>query len=468
MPSTVDTPPTDPAVEAPSDEPVASVTASEENKASSEHTENIKDSLNKYFNKSEDPLEKELETTSDESKDAGLVVTPEMIDGYLVATSSFIKSMEDNAFVQTQPWIPQYVIPGSLTTITYAQKAVPPIFVGIQRFNELRKEFEQDVWAIFVGLIYLFAGGRLMFAMLASQVFMSAAWPFIKKTGLTLYADYEKIQALLTKKDIAMFSDVITGKRNPMTEVMAAVNDVKTQVADVAASASAATGDVTGNIDVNNLDVDSAKAKAEEMGAKAQEMAEKTRQMQRGAEEMKQKLEALMEIMDPSTITEGFNGVYTGMMAVCALVNPTVRGISTGAAIGDNLHKFLLPFVTPLLEKHVPIKNAHKWVLELLTYTCKAIGVFVGLALSRFSMFFMTASKGAEKITEGIHYLLTERLKRPGLESAQVKSGVQTGLTVVGFVCQAVGYIPYLFWLICLPGFALDSILQAILLDQSE
>lgn len=452
MPSTIEEDTTIP------EQPVAP----EEDKT--EHTENIKNSLNKFFNKSDDPLEKlEEKVKVEPSEDAGFGVTPEMVDGYLVKLSNFTSSMEGNSYVQKQPWVPQYVIPGVLTTITYTRKAVPLGFTGVEKFQELKKEFEHDLWTIFLGIIYLFAGGRLMFAMLASQVFMTAAWPAIKNTISILYADYEKIQALITKKDIAMISDVMTGKLN----VMSIVNDVKSQVADVTSTVT----DATSNVDANSIDADAllaAKAQAEETAAKAEEMAAKAKEMQRGVEEVRAKVDAAMAICDPTTISDGFQGVYTGMMAVCALVNPTVRGISTGAAIGDNLHKFLLPFVTPLLEKHVPIKNAHKWILEGLTYGCKAVGVFVGLVLSRFSMFFMTASKGAELITQGVHYLLADRLKRPGLESPPVRSAVQTGLTVVGFVCQAIGYMPFLIWILCLPGFMADSILRAFLLESSE
>merc|ERR1712110_1111895 len=77
-----------------------------------------------------------------------------------------------------------------------------------------------------------------------------------------------------------------------------------------------------------------------------------------------------LEVVDPETVTHAVQGIYTGCIAVIAVLKiKFAKTVALGEAIGDKTYLSLKNIVEPNLVAMVPEKY-QKWVPVALRWSC--------------------------------------------------------------------------------------------------
>jgi hypothetical protein len=120
---------------------------------------------------------------------------------------------------------------------------------------------------------------------------------------------------------------------------------------------------------------------------------------------VKRKLKIAAKSCDPEALSDGFQGMYAGLIAVIATLQLRFAQVLTlGASLGDGLHQIVSKFAPAIQEAMDP--EFAKWVPQGLMYVCKFVGVSLAWFVQRMIFGFTSAMKGGPLLCRGVRKVL--------------------------------------------------------------
>merc|ERR1719210_1190195 len=109
---------------------------------------------------------------------------------------------------------------------------------------------------------------------------------------------------------------------------------------------------------------------------------------------MMRKANMFLVTADPEKINKALTGLYTGWVGVLASLKiQFAKTIALGAAIGNILRKPAVKFVQPAMQSVCPTEY-HKWIPQVINYTCKAIAISIAWTIQRVISAVHSAIRG--------------------------------------------------------------------------
>ena len=134
-------------------------------------------------------------------------------------------------------------------------------------------------------------------------------------------------------------------------------------------------------------------------------------------------------------LSDGFQGFYTGLLAVVATLQLRFAQVLTlGASLGDRLHTYAKQFEPTLQESVDP--DMRRWIPQISMYVCKSLGVSLAWMMQRVIFGFTSATKGASMATQGLRDYL---VKMKFIDEARLPAGDPT-LTYIEVVLAGLGF----------------------------
>jgi len=185
-----------------------------------------------------------------------------------------------------------------------------------------------------------------------------------------------------------------------------------------------------------------------------------------GKELISRKITLFFKKCDPHQIEDALSAIYTGFMAVLAVLKMQfARTIALGASIGDILLKYGSKRLREPLLELVP-KEYHKWIDTFLGYVFKFSGVFIAWWFVRFTAALHAAMRGANIFLEAlIVYAKKYNFEIPG--DGAFNEALSGALVAFGFYWQfSYGFdLPWfldlLLWPVTLFEYALTFIVSS-------
>jgi len=112
------------------------------------------------------------------------------------------------------------------------------------------------------------------------------------------------------------------------------------------------------------------------------------------------KMKIALKTCDPEDLSDGFQGLYAGFLAVVATLQIRfARVLTLGNSLGDGIHRLVHGLEPQLEEAASP--EFKKWVPKVVRYVCKSVGVMLAWMVQRVIFGFTSAMKGGQMIVRG-------------------------------------------------------------------
>lgn len=116
---------------------------------------------------------------------------------------------------------------------------------------------------------------------------------------------------------------------------------------------------------------------------------------------MKRKIKIALKTCDPDALSDGFQGIYSGLFAVIATLQLRFAQVLTlGSSLGDSLHDHAKK-IEPAVQAAVD-PEFRRWVPQIMGYACKALGVSCAWMVQRVIFGFTSAMKGGQMLVKGL------------------------------------------------------------------
>lgn len=154
---------------------------------------------------------------------------------------------------------------------------------------------------------------------------------------------------------------------------------------------------------------------------------------------VERKLLLMLRTTDPETVTEAITAISSGWLAVLASLKISfARAITLGAAIGDVLRKPAVRYLGPLAKKLVP-EDYQRWIVPVITYTCKTIAISIAWTIQKVISAFHSAIRGGHLAANG----LVKYMNKYGLISITPDDTLAD--EIVGYIIAALGFLMQLY-----------------------
>lgn len=153
---------------------------------------------------------------------------------------------------------------------------------------------------------------------------------------------------------------------------------------------------------------------------------------------VKRKIKIALKTCDPAALSDGLQGLYAGLMAVIATLQLRFAQVLTlGASLGDGINS-LAERMVPSLQASVD-PEYRKWVPQVLSYVCKALGVTLAWLVQRVIFGFTTAMKGGQMLCRSTGaYLVRHEMMAPEFFAVDSPTYhyVELAVCAIGFYAQ--------------------------------
>eukprot|EP00727_Mastigamoeba_balamuthi_P001189 m51a1_g11067 hypothetical protein (373) ;mRNA; f:541913-543342 len=121
-----------------------------------------------------------------------------------------------------------------------------------------------------------------------------------------------------------------------------------------------------------------------------------------------------LRTIDPDHVNKALHGLYLGLLsAVMVVRHKFAKTIALGNSIGDFLVKSTSIVLVPIVVRVVPTPY-YKWVMLIVSYVCKAIGISIAWSLQFFESIIQSSILGGVTFGRACTRILQERGQLPG------------------------------------------------------
>jgi len=174
-------------------------------------------------------------------------------------------------------------------------------------------------------------------------------------------------------------------------------------------------------------------------------------------------------VVDPNQVSSSVVGLVSGALSVLATLTVTVaQAITIGSSLGDTLYSLVEYYIKPVIEQAVP-RAFQKWVLPLVVYAFKLVGIIVAYVFARWVMTLTICTKGGELMLVGLQ-AAAQRNRYPLSEEKLSTLGQLLFLfSIIGVLKQAIfGYsLPAIIRLFLFPFIAFEWALATFVVTSS-
>jgi len=178
----------------------------------------------------------------------------------------------------------------------------------------------------------------------------------------------------------------------------------------------------------------------------------------------RQKAFQIMKCIDPNKVLNASKGLgYVFVAVIGTLHSRTVRGVSLGAGVGNQVAEAALPVISDWVEAR--FKAQKEWVIVAIRTVCFTVGAIIGLMLIRVISAFRSAFFGGELLVQTMQTLaikhritvVSDKLRDPA-----ILEGFAVSVAVIGFGVQVfAGFdLPFYLKLPLFPIYCVESFLS--------
>lgn len=260
---------------------------------------------------------------------------------------------------------------------------------AVQGYCLVQPYWDAEVSSIALALVLLFFGGNFALSIACWQVFRVSGQRLVSKSWEELRTSFQEALATL--------------KKDPEAQAIFG-------------------GDNDGNIAVSQI-WSALKLLAIADSDKEKELA-------------KTKVSLLLKCIDPAKILDASIGLWTGLVAILAILRSRfVQSITIGANVGQKVVEINKPLVQPKLYEAFP--HHHKWVDFGLRSSGGIIGAITALILIRVISAFNLALEGGDMLVKYLLRLNDRKGYLPNFKLSEDQSRIGIWIVaVVGFLVQ--------------------------------